>query len=103
MQPASRCTPELADKLRLYKSHLLVLLGLNWFMAYSQTLKDTIFFCDDEDTRNVLVEAGAAQCCVYTRSELRVLLEHHREAPLSVSELLRIHSARRLFNGRIAK
>src|SRR5512132_76408 len=103
LQPASRCPPEFADALRAHKLYLLVLLRLNWLITYSQTLKETIFFCDDEDTRNVLVEAGAAQCCVYTRSELRVLLEHHREAPLSVSELLQIHSARRLFNARIAK
>jgi hypothetical protein len=30
-------------------------------------------------------------------------VEHHREAPLSVAELLRLHQAKRLFNGRIAK
>jgi hypothetical protein len=99
VQPASRCTPELADKLRLYKWHLLHLLKLNWLMAYSQTLKETIFFCDDDDTRNVLIEAGAAPCCVYTLAELRSLLVRHREAPLSVDELLRFHQAKRLFNG----
>jgi hypothetical protein len=52
------------------------------------------------DTRNCLVEAGAAPCCVYTLPELRTLLKHHREAPLSVDELLRLHSARRLFGGK---
>jgi hypothetical protein len=45
-------------------------------------------FCDDDDTRNCLFEAGAAPCCVYTLSELRILLEHHRRTPLSVHELL---------------
>jgi hypothetical protein len=30
----------------------------------------------------------AAPCCVYTLSELRILLEHHRRTPLSVHELL---------------
>jgi hypothetical protein len=93
----------LADKLRLYKWHLLVLLKLSWVMAYSQTLKETIFFCDDDDTRNCLIEAGAAPCRVYTRSELRTLLNHHREAPLSVGELLRIHHAKRTFGGTIVE
>jgi hypothetical protein len=103
VQPASRCPPELADALRLYKWHLLHLLKQDWLMAYSKTLKETIFFCDDDDTRNCLISAGAAPCCVYTLPELRSLLVRHREAPLTVAELLRIHHARRLFNGRIAK
>jgi hypothetical protein len=45
----------------------------------------------------------AQRCCVYALSELRSLIEHHRQTPLSVDELLRIHHARRLFNGRIAE
>ena len=105
VEPAERCPTELADKLRLYKWHLLILLKLDWLMAYSKTLKETIFFCDDDDddTRNSLIEAGAAPCCVYTLPELRRLLERHREAPLSVAELLRFHQAKRWFNGRIGK
>jgi hypothetical protein len=75
--------------------------NLDWLMAYSQTLKESVFFCDDDDTRNCLISAGAAPCCVYTLPELRSLLVRHREAPLSVDELLRFHSAKRLFNGTI--
>jgi len=42
---------------------------------------------------------------VYTLSELRSLIEHHQQTPLSVDEVLRIHSSGKmlLFNGRIAK
>jgi hypothetical protein len=103
LQPARLCSAEFSQALKAHKPALLALLRLPFVMAYSQTLKETIFFCADEDTRNVLIEAGAAPCCVYTRSELRTLLNHHREAPLSVDELLRVHSTKRLFNGRIAK
>jgi hypothetical protein len=39
----------------------------------------------------------------HTLAELRSLLVRRREASLSVDELLRFHSAKRLFNGRIAK
>jgi hypothetical protein len=102
VEPADRCPPEFAEALRAHKWHLLVLLQLPFVMAYSQTLKETIFFCQDEDTRNCLIEAGAAPCCVYTRNELHSLLERHRRTPLSVDELLRIHRAKRMFSGRIA-
>jgi hypothetical protein len=70
-------------------------------MVYSQTLNKTIFFCQDEDTRIRLIEAGAAPCSVYTRSELRTLFEHHRRTPLSVDELLRIHRGKQMFSGRV--
>jgi hypothetical protein len=101
VEPASRCPPELASSLRAHKWHLLVLLQLPFVMVYSQTLNETIFFCQDEDTRNCLVEAGADPCCVYTRNELLALLKRHRQTPLSVDELLRIHHAKRMFNGTV--
>jgi hypothetical protein len=50
-----------------------------------------------------MIEADAAPCCVYTFAELRSLLERHRQAPLSVAELLRIHQAKRTFDGNIAE
>ena len=103
VQPAERCPPELADELRRYKWHLQHMLQLDWLMAYSQTLKETIFFCDDDDTRHCLISAGVPPCCVYTRSELLALLKHYRQTPLSVLELLRLHRARRLFNGTITE
>ena len=103
VEPAEYCPPEFADQLRRYKWHLLVVLRLGWLMVYFQTLNETIFFCADEDTRNVLIEAGAAPCCVYTRSELLALLKHHRQTPLNVLELLRLHHSRRMFNGTITE
>jgi hypothetical protein len=104
VHPTKRACPEyFVDVMSYHKPHLLALLQLPFVMARSGTLKETIFFCRDDDTRNCLIEAGAPPCCVYRLAELRTLLECHREAPLSVDELLRIHRARRLFNGTIAE
>jgi hypothetical protein len=47
-------------------------------MAYSNVLAETIFFAEDEDTRAVLVEAGALPGSVYTREELSILVEAKR-------------------------
>ena len=40
--------------------------------------------------RKRVVEAGAVPCCVYTLAELRILLNHHRERPLSVFGWLQV-------------
>jgi hypothetical protein len=78
--------------------------GFSWgCVAAIDSNGRTIFICDDDDTSNCLIEAGAPRHSVYTRPELLVLLEHHRQTPLSVLELLRIHHAKRMFNGRIAE
>jgi len=74
---------------------------LPFVMVFSQILGETIFFCEDEDTKGALVEAGAEPESIYTREELRVLVEQHRRAPITAAELLRIHGARRAFNGRL--
>jgi hypothetical protein len=100
-EPIENCPSDFREILRAYKPQLLALLRLPFVMVYSETLEETIFFCQDEDTKAALIEAGAARCCVYTRSELLALLEHHRQTPLSLDELLRFHHARRLFNGTI--
>ena len=70
-------------------------------MVHSETLEETIFFALDEDTRATLLEAGAEPASVNTREELRVLVEQHRRAPITPGELLRLHGARRAFNGRM--
>ena len=102
VQPAERCPPDFADKLRAHKRHLLVLLRLPFVMVYFRSLLETFFFAEDEDTRAALVEAGAEPASVYTRSELRMLVERHRRVPITVAELLRVHEAKRMFNARFA-
>jgi hypothetical protein len=102
VNPANRCPDDFADTLSQHKAQLLALLELPFCMVYSDALQETIFFCQDEDTKAALVEAGAQPQSVYTRDELRSLLAHHRPTPLSVDELLQIHRARRMFSGRIA-
>ena len=101
--PAERLTPEFAETLRQHKWHLLTMLRWPFCIVYSKTLEQTIFFAEDEDTKAALIEAGADSFAIYTKAELRVLVAQNRIAPLSADELLRFHSARRLFNGRIAK
>jgi pyrroloquinoline quinone (PQQ) biosynthesis protein C len=72
-------------------------------MAYSKTLEETIFFCEDEATKAALIEAGADEWSIYTKNEVRILLANNRVAPLSPDELRKVHEIKRTFNGRIAK
>jgi hypothetical protein len=103
VQPVASCPPEFADTLRSYKQRLLTLLALPFVMVFSQIFGETLFFCEDEDTEAALVEAGADLASVYTRAELRVLIEQHRRAPITAAELLHLHGARRAFNGRLTR
>jgi hypothetical protein len=103
VEPAERCPPAFADTLKDHKWLLLDLLRLPFVMAHSETLGETIFFCEDEDTKAALVEAGADEWSIYTKGELRVLCEQNRVAPLSPDELRKVHEIKRTFNGRIAK
>jgi len=103
LQPADRCPKDFVPILKAHKPALLTLLRLPFVMLYSQTLGETIFFAQDDDTKAALVEAGADQWSIYTRSELQILCEANRIAPLSPDELLKIHEIKRTFNGRIAK
>jgi hypothetical protein len=91
--PGEHCSPAFEETLRSHKPQLLALLRLPFVMVHSQTLNETIFFCEDEDTKASLIEAGAAPCCAYTRNELLALLKRHRQTPLSVDELLRIFNS----------
>jgi hypothetical protein len=94
---------DFAETLRDYKPRLLMLLQLPFVMVYSQILGETIFFCEDEDTKAALVEAGAESGSIYTRAELQVLVAHHRAKPFIPDELLKLHQAKRTFDARIAK
>jgi hypothetical protein len=101
VEPAERCPRAFADTLKDYKWHLLALLRLPFVMVYSETLKETTFFCEDEATRAALVEAGADPWSIYTKDELRVLVEQNRVAPLTAAELRKVHEIKRTFSGRI--
>jgi hypothetical protein len=50
---------------------------------YSKALEETIFFCEDEDTKAVLASAGAEPFSIYTKDELQILVAHNRTAPLT--------------------
>ena len=72
-------------------------------MVDSKALGAPLFFCDDEDTKAALVEAGAEPWSIYTRAELQTLCVQHRVAPLSPAELRKVHEIKRAFDGRITK
>jgi len=103
VEPARRCPLAFADTLKGHKWLLLDLLRLPFVMAHSETLGETIFFCEDEDTKAALVEAGADEWRIYTKDELRTLCEQNRVAPLSPAELRKVHEIKRAFDGRITK
>ena len=99
---AAKCWPkELAETLQDHKPRLLAVLRLPFCMVFSQILGETIFFCEDEQTKAALVEAGADEWSIYTREELRLLIEQHRRKPITAAELLQIHRVRRTFCAKI--
>jgi hypothetical protein len=100
LHPVDRCSPDFADTLRAYKRRLLPLFELPFVMVFSESLADTVFFCEDEATRAALVEAGAAQFSIYTKDELRVLVAQNRAKPFLPDELCKLHTLKRTFNGR---
>jgi hypothetical protein len=67
VQPANRCPVEFAITLKAHNPQLLTLLRLRFCMVYSELLKETIFFCEDDDTKGALVEAGAEPWSIYTK------------------------------------
>jgi hypothetical protein len=71
--------------------------------VYSERLGETVFFCEDQDTRVALVEAGACEWSIYTRDELRILCVQNRIAPLSDADLRQLHDGRRMLNARIVE
>ena len=71
VDPADRCPENFVDTLTYHKPQLLALLQLPFVMAYSRLLGETIFLCEDEQTREALCEAGADAGAIYTRDELK--------------------------------
>jgi hypothetical protein len=51
VDPADRCPSDFVDTLTQHKPQLLALLQLPFVMAYSRALDETIFLCEDEQTR----------------------------------------------------
>ena len=101
VEPARLCPPEFASVLKAHKAALLALLQLPFVIVFSQILSETIFFCEDEDTKAVLVQAGASEWSIYIKAELRTLIEQNRVTPLSDTELRKVHEIKRTFCGRI--
>jgi len=103
VKPGSGCSLDFAETLREYKPCLLSLLQLHFVMVYSERIGETFFFCEDEDTKAALVEAGASEWSIYTKAELRTLCAQNRIAPLSDTELRKVYELKRTFQGRITR
>ena len=103
VDPARLCSPKFAATLKAHKPALLALLRLPFVMVFSESLGETIFFCEDEATRAALVDATADDCSIYTKDELSVLVSQNRSAPLSQAELRKLHEIKRTFGARIAQ
>jgi hypothetical protein len=102
LQPARLCSAEFAEVLKAHKPALLALLRLPFVMVFSQILGETLFFCEDDDTRGALVQAGASEWRIYAKDELQTLCMQNRVAPLTAAELRKVHEIKRTFSGRIA-
>jgi hypothetical protein len=89
--------------MKAHKPQLLALLELPFCMVYSELLQETIFFCEEEDTKEALVKAGAEPWSVYTREEVSILLAQNRIAPLSQAELRKLHEIKQTFGARITQ
>lgn len=101
---SAKCWPrDFADTLQDYKPRLIALLRMPFVMVYSARLGETVFFCEDDTTRDILIEAGASPWSIYTKAELRTLCEQNRVAPLSDAELKKVHEIKRTFGSRIPK
>jgi hypothetical protein len=100
--PGERLTAGFAQMLKEHKWHLLSILRCPFVMVYSEVLKETIFFAENEDTKDALVEAGADTWSIYTKDEVRVLVAQNRAEPFLPDELCKLHEIKRTFTGRIA-
>src|SRR5262245_49175452 len=76
------------------------LLQLRFVMAYSETLKRTIFFAEDEAVQYGLILDGADASAIYTLEEIEALAKHNRESLITGKELCLLHEAKTLFGGR---
>ena len=103
VQPIEACPPDFLETLRESKGWLLVMLQWPFVMVRSKALGETVFFCEDEQTKAWLEEAGADSFSIYTKDELRVLVAQNRVAPFSADELRKVHEIKRTFRGTIRK
>jgi hypothetical protein len=103
VNPGGCCSSDFVPVLQAHKPALLALLRLPFLMVFSETLGQSIFFCENEDTRVGLIEAGADTWSIYTRADLQVLVSHNRAKPFIPDELLRLHAAKHTFNARIVE
>jgi hypothetical protein len=101
--PGDRVPADFVPILRAHKPALLALLQLPFAMVYLEILGEAIFFCEDDDTKAPLVEAGADPWSIYTKHELRVLVAHNRARPFLPDELCKLHEIKRTLHGRITK
>src|SRR5262249_18269642 len=103
-KPERLCSPEFREKLRAHKPQLLALLQtkeVTWIEVFSEHIGETIFFCENKNTRAVLVEAGASEWSIYTKDELRILVAQNRISPLTNQELRKLHQIKRTFGAKI--
>ena len=103
-KPERLCSPAFREKLSAHTPQLLALLqtnGITWIEVFSEGIGETIFFCEGEDTKAALVEAGAPEWRIYTKDELRTLNAQNRIALLTAAELRKVHSIKRTFSARI--
>ncbi|HJY53639.1 MAG TPA: hypothetical protein VKD89_06405 [Candidatus Udaeobacter sp.] len=103
VSPWELLTPDFAETLKAHKWHLLSVLRWPFLMVQSESLGETIFLCEDKAAKEALVGVGASAWSIYTRHELRILMEQNRIAPLTLSELNLLHAFKRIFNARIAE
>jgi hypothetical protein len=100
-EPVECCPDLFRETLRDHKPQLLALLQLPFVMIYSQSVEQTLFFCADDQTRQALIDAGADSFAIYTKAELRELIEQNRVAPFTNAELRKVHEIKRSFNAKI--
>jgi hypothetical protein len=98
--PADRCTKEFADTLRAHKQALLALLALPCVMVESKAIDELLFFCADESTKRALIDASADEWAMYTKAELKILVEQNRVAPFSLEELAKLHEIKKTFKSK---
>ena len=104
--PNRLLSPDFSAKLCEFKPALLPLLrtkGITWIEVHSERLGEDLLFCDDENTKAALIEAGAEPWSIYTRNELRILVAQNRVAPLTDDELRKVQTLKRTFGARIAE
>src|SRR5262245_21753 len=103
VEPARLCPSQFADVLNAHKTQLLALLSQPFRMVFCDVLGESVFFCKDDATKAALIEAGAEPWAIYTRAELRILVENNHAKPFLPDELCRLRDIRRTFRGRIAR